>query len=199
MVLRDVLEVDLAPIAGQPDRLLRVATNPTRAALADAMRATADSARYNIGTLPRAITIPTTALTFLRVENQAQSSFEFDGMKTLGKLDVAVVKFKATNDSPAIDDTTTTGRFWIEPASGRVVRTELASTSHLCDAKVEVQYASQPGIAVWVPVRMFEQYDVVIPTHNIGRVSSAIGAHVDGLATYQNFRQFEAKAGLMIK
>jgi hypothetical protein len=201
MVFRDVLDVDGKPVAGERGRLATVAADPSREALADAMRRTAASARYHIGLVARTITVPTAALTYLRRENQPHSTFAFDGMKTIGKLSVALVTFAATDEQPATDDATTTkGRAWIEPESGRIVRSEISQTSKNCTAKVEVEYAAEPGIDVWVPVRMFEQYDVVMPAGAVqGRGGQAVSAHVDGLATYRNFRQFALKAGLMIR
>jgi hypothetical protein len=200
MVFRDVLAVDVTPVA-EPGRLLKLVANPTPDTLAEAMRTTAASKRYNIGLVVRGVTVPTGTLAYLRRENQSQSTFELEGMKTIEKEDMAVLKFKATSDVGAPDETVTTGRFWIEPKSGRVVRTELTQTSPTNEAKVEVQYASQPGISAWVPVRMFEQYDVATPVRAAtnSRTSGPTSTHFDGLSTYRNFRQFEAKPGLIIK
>jgi hypothetical protein len=201
MIFRDVLDVDGAPVADRPGRLLSLVANPTPDALADAMRRTADSMRHYLGSVARALTVPAAALSVLRRENQPHATFEFDGMKTVARLNTALVSFTATDDEAATDDaTTTTGRFWIEPASGRVVRSEIAHTSRSCVAKVEVQYAAQPGLDLWVPVRMFEQYDVVMPAGAVQtRGSQPVSGHVDGLATYRNFRPFEMKPGLTIR
>jgi hypothetical protein len=201
MVFRDVLDVDGKPVDGERGRLLALAAEPSREALADAMRRTAESARQNLGIIARTITVPMSGLTYLRRENQARSTFEFDGMKSVAKLDVVLVRFAVTDDQPATDDATaTTGRVWIEPVSGRVVRSEITHASRSCTARIDVQYAAQPGIGVWVPVRMYEQYDVEMPAQAVQpRGGQAVSAHVDGLATYRNFRQFEVKAGLTIR
>jgi len=202
MVFRNVLDVDGTPAGSQAGRLEAVAVDPSQQALSEAMRLTAESARYNLGAMKRPITVPTAALTYLRRENQPQSTFAFDGMKTVAKLSAALVTFTVTEDQPATDDaTTTTGRMWIEPESGRVVRSELAHTSRNVVAKVEVQYAAaEPPVAVWVPVRMFEQYDVIMTSQAVqGRGGRAVSAHVDGLATYRDCRQFELKAGLRLQ
>ncbi len=207
MAFRDVLEVDGVPVGDQPERLLKLVADPSRDAVEDAKRVTEESARYNIGSMTRTINVPTTALVFLRRENQARSAFELGGMKTVAGRQVAVLAFRETADDRmirTIDNAAAAGRFWIEPASGRVVQTELTLASRMYAGKVVVEYADQPKIGLWVPVRMTEQYTVLeerttVLSSGATHTSPAVPAVVDGRAEYRNFRKFETKAGLIIK
>jgi hypothetical protein len=203
MAFRDVQTLDTQPFPSQPGRLAALAANPTRETLIEAMRVTAVRDSLTIGSLPRTAAIPTTALTYLRAAKQPFSTFEFDGLKTIGDGQAAVVKFteRPRARMTDADDFTTSGRFWIDPASGRVLQTELSVTSTIYNGKVEVQYSSIAGMDLWMPVRMFEQHSASTPlTSPSGRFSGgATSAYADGLATYQSFQRFDLKPGLTIK
>jgi hypothetical protein len=74
------------------------------------------------------------------------------------------------------------GRLWIEPATGRVLMTELLADDSDLSACVEVVYEEQPGIAPAVPVEMRERY-----------LRRRDGSRTEGVATYGRFRQFQVK------
>jgi hypothetical protein len=204
MAFRDVRVVDNAPIGAENSRLPDLATNPSRERLADAMRTTEASAKYAIGAIPRGPAIPTAALADLRASRQMFFRFDLEGMKTIDGVRVAVIKFTQrpharTTDA---DDFAVTGRFWIEPDSGRVVQTHITIASEAYENNVEVLYASRPGVPLWVPIRMFESYTVAL--EGIGGVGGRVGAgstqaYVDGLSTYSGFQRFDLKPALIIK
>lgn len=79
------------------------------------------------------------------------------------------------------------GRFWIEPTSGRVVRTELGIRTQDAGGTVTVSYAPQPAAAnLWLPVSMNEEYTNRSET-------------IEGRATYTNFRTFSVDVSTIIK
>jgi hypothetical protein len=83
------------------------------------------------------------------------------------------------------DGAAASGRLWIEPASGRIVETELVVTTQVkapgrsgvvVTAVVNVAYADQPQLQLWLPVAMDETYR---------------GAgFIVGRARYSKFRKF---------
>src|SRR5207248_9063404 len=79
-------------------------------------------------------------------------------------------------------DLPTRGRFWIEPATGRVLLTELIAGTQAFDAQIDVSYQLDSIVGLFVPIEMRERY-------HTGRERSTI----DGRATYSNFRQFQVK------
>ena len=91
IAFRDVVEVDGKPIPDHADRLAKLVHEPTSDALEDARRASLESARFNLGSMPRTVNVPTSALLFLRREKQPRGQFKLDGMKTVAKLRVALV------------------------------------------------------------------------------------------------------------
>ncbi len=76
-------------------------------------------------------------------------------------------------------DVPSRGRFWIEPASGRVLMSELIAENDEVRGKIDVSYQSEPVEGLLVPVEMRGSYD-----RRLG------GATIEERATYRNFRQF---------
>ena len=92
------------------------------------------------------------------------------------------------------DNAAATGRFWIEPASGRVVQTEISLEAPRYRAKVAVTYADQPKIALWVPIRMLEDYSEFNNAWNLQQPAT-----INARAEYQNFRRYETLGRLIVK
>ena len=87
---------------------------------------------------------------------------------------------RGTNDF----DLPSRGRFWIEPATGRVLMTELIAEDVVLRAMIVVGYREDASLGLLVPAEMREQYDV--RGNQIRRDAS----RVEGRATYSNFRRF---------
>ena len=203
MAFRTLDVLDNAELPGAKRRLDALAADPTPGALAEIMRSTQAIEWLAIGGIPRAPAIPTAGLAYLRASRQPLGIFEFDGMKTIDGVRVGLLKYiqRPAARTTDADDFAITGRFWIEPESGRVVQTELTITSATYENKVEVQYASRPGIDFWVPVRMFEQHTIELESPsgaNNARGGALTKAYADGLSTYQSFRRFDLKPALVI-
>ena len=69
------------------------------------------------------------------------------------------------------------GRFWIEPATGRVLVSELTVGDRNMRATIDVSFQSEPLLDMLVPVAMRERYEA--------RRSKTI---LEGRATYGRFR-----------
>jgi hypothetical protein len=74
------------------------------------------------------------------------------------------------------------GRFWIDPATGRVLMSELSVENRNLRATIDVSYQSEPLLGLLVPIEMRERYEI-----------RRDGSRVDGTATYGRFRQFQVK------
>ncbi len=89
--------------------------------------------------------------------------------------------------TPDGDDVEARGRFWIEPATGRVLRTELRTgerNRRQVRAVIEVSYAANERLQMLVPVAMRERYE-------FGSI------RIEGEAQYSNFRRFETDARII--
>ena len=189
--LRDVYDVDGAPVRDHTDRILKLMTNPVPDAYAQALRLAQEGARFNLGAVSRTINVPSTALLFLRGDFQSRSTFSFEGLKTLDRIAVAELAFKEESKPRVIRnpaDAAAEGHVWLEPDSGRIVQTELSLKFEKgSSAKITVRYANEPKINLWVPVRMDELYVI------------AAGQTITGRADYRNFRTFTVDVATIIK
>lgn len=189
VAFRDVFEVSGRAVRDRDTRLQKLFLEAPSEALTQSKRIAAESARYNIGSLQRNINVPTVALTYLRQSNQARSVFHDAGRQHVDGIDVVVLTFeeksKPTIVRSGVRDLPATGRFWIDPETGRVVKTEVAIAGAGTPAKITVTYRPVPKLTTWAPVLMMEEYD--------GR------ERIRGIATYSNFRQFTVAVGEVIK
>jgi hypothetical protein len=200
---RDVFQVDGADVRDRQDRLTKLFLEPGNM---DRVRAIIEeSARYNIGNIPRNVNTPMLALTFLLDSYQHRFRFRRARSSTpaLTALRVANHRpdagvFRATTEMWVIEfderrrgtvirtnagkDFPAAGRFWIDPATGAVLMSELAMNSPYVNAVIDVSYQSEPLLGFRVPAEMREQY-------------RARSDSVEGVATYGRFRQFQVRTG----
>jgi hypothetical protein len=197
--LRDVFEVDGAPIRDRRARLEELLND--RSATADARlgEIIRESARYNIGGITRNINTPLMALQFLDASNQQRVQFKHvDNVKSAPvfpeKPDAGlneITVFRTTTEmwnveyrergrntmirTPSGDNLPARGRFWINPSDGSVLISELIVDGGGVRATVTVSYQSEPLMGFLVPVEMRESY--------LGR-----GERITGEASYGKFR-----------
>ena len=85
-------------------------------------------------------------------------------------------------DQDGHGDLPATGRFWIDPERGTVLRSETRfplgapGAPQAARAQVATEYRAEPRLAMWVPVEMREEY--------------AFGSRAEATARYSNFRKF---------
>ena len=178
---RDVFEVDGERVRDRQDRLVKLfLQSAPDVALESANEILRESARYNIGPIRRNLNLPTLALWFLEPESRHRFSFRRAGEETLAGRRVSVLDYSETSHPTIIktsggDDVPASGRLWVEPANGRILRTVLKASV----ATITVTYAPReelPGL--WLPVMMEEKY-------------AAGNLAITGTATYARFRQFQ--------
>jgi hypothetical protein len=190
VAFRDVLEVDGKEVRGRDDRLINLFVKPTGDSKEQLDRIVAESARLNVGWVNRNINVPTMVLQFARTAEQHRSEFKRGTTTKNGEIDAREIRFQEKKLPRMIhtrDGAAAVGKFWIEEATGRVLKTELRVTTGSTTATVLVAYEFQPKIKLWLPVLMNERY--ATPRQPV----------ITGRATYQNFRQFDVKVDLIIK
>ena len=181
---RDVFEVDRKPIRDRNERLMKLFIQPSSSTKAQAERIVEESTRYNIGNLLRTVNVPVLALVILDPQNQPRFRFKRDGRASSDDAawviqyqeiePLTIIRTSNGRDLPA------RGRFWIEPDTGRVRRSELIAEDVTIRGEVTVEYRLEPGLGLLVPAEMRERYD--LPRDR---------SRVDGTATYGRFRQFQ--------
>ena len=153
----------------------------------------ADSARYNVGDVERNINTPTMALLFLG--SGYRDGFDFrrgtDAATSLGidapgrGLGLWVVDYEETGSTTVIrgredERLPVRGRYWIDPATGRVFLSELVLDADSLEALITVRYEANDAFGHFVPVEMRERYR-----------NHLSGSLIEGTATYTRFRRFQ--------
>ena len=188
---RDVYSVDGVPVRDRSNRLLSLFVESHADALQQAERIREESSRYNIGNVTRDINVPTFALLYLLPESRRRSVFQTKGTERVGDVDATVVEFEERATPTLVvgrdnENVPGRGRFWIEPRSGIVLRTQLETRPSGMTTRIVVTYRREARLGLWVPWQMDEK-------HSLSRET------VEGKATYTNFRQFNVETTIDIK
>lgn len=188
---RDVAVVDGKRVGERMARLQKLSLLSPAEATKQARGIAQEAAQYNIGTVRRNANLPMVALEFLHPLNQHRFHFEKSGDETIDGIATWVVGFSEHVRPSMITSTPgdlfARGTFWLDPADGRVVRSEidLGDLNTSFRTRIVMSYRRDATLGMWVPGEMTEQYE------NPRNVRED---RVDGKATYSNFRRFEFKS-----
>jgi hypothetical protein len=211
LIFRDVYEVDGRAVRDRDDRVLNLLLKPPPDAFEQTRRIAEEGARFNIGPMQRTINTPTVALMFLRRELLPRSEFRIAGRAAERGVDAVVLRFRERGLPRIVttrDDAAARGRFWIDPATGRVLKSELELDSAGMQAFIVVTYAPEPKLDLWVPTLMVERYRTETSSGTIvgrdlrdgaGTGSGVATLLVEGTATYGNFRRFSVDVTTIIR
>jgi hypothetical protein len=191
---RDVFEVNGHRVRDHTERLLDLFTKPSPDSHERARALLDASAQYNIGRVTRTMNLPTLPLLFLLPANQRRFTFELGGKQTIGAMQAREVLFREVArptlvSGPKNADLPTSGRFWISPSRGAVLRSEV----HLdfgpeAEAVITADYRAEPELGMFVPIEMRERY-ADLPRAKVHTFSGAF----EGVARYGNFRHFSVQ------
>jgi len=199
MEFRDVFEVDGTSVRERDERLVKMFLEPSSSTNAQIGRILSESARFNIGDINRNVNTPIFPLLFLESANHYRFKYkqtsdtrpaEVQGeaagegaFRVSTEVWTIAYQEKAPRTMIRTDgekDLPSKGRFWIDPATGRVLMSELSVESRNIRATIDVSYQSEPLLGMLVPIEMRERYE-----------SKRSGTLVTGRATYGRFRQFQ--------
>lgn len=184
MPFRDVFEVNGSTVVDRDDRLTKLFLAPSPTSVDQATRIMADSTRYNVGTVTRTVNIPTLALMFLHPDIRTRFEFTRANVETVSGHAAWVLEYHE-RARPTLIRTTrgrdlpVTGRVWVEPLTGAVLKTSMTAADPLVRAVVTTTYRQDAGLQFWVPGQMDEHY---IAGNDVDELM--------GVATYTNFRRF---------
>ena len=189
---RDVFEANGSRVRDREERLVQLFLDGATTVNEQVQGILTDSARYNVGDIQRNTNTPTLALLFLRQSYKPRFEFERvrDRSPSLGidgpdrRAGVWVIGYRETWPTSVIrrrrgGDLPARGRYWIEPATGRVLVTELVLEDDTVESLVTVRYDEADELTHLVPIEMRERYN-----------NRRSGSRVEGTATYSRFRRF---------
>ena len=197
---RDVFEVDGRAIRDREDRLRKLFLESPPGTAYEAMaRVQDEGSRYNMVSLGKTdINVPTFALTILLERNIKSFVFRRGREDTVEGLRLLRVDFEETARPTLVrstdaGDVPSSGSFWIDPLTGRVVKTFLRASGDngpaaLAGITLEstVVYRRSDTLGLWVPADMRETYRLR-------------GNTIEGRATYSKFRSFQVRTDQEIK
>jgi hypothetical protein len=187
---RDIIDVDGKPVKDRDRRLARLFfEKPTGKLLKQALQ---ESARYNLGTIGRNFNVPMVTLQFLNEDLSRRFRFDDSGQGRVGDRRARIITFHETARPSIIlaneTDALSTGRYWIDADTGRVLKTELVLGDKNGEIRIATWYRPDERLGIWVPAKMTERYDY------INRLYDAIQCE----ASYTNFRRFETGARIVL-
>ncbi len=199
---RDVLSVDGKPVRDREARLTRLFGDAAagrgvgQSTASQAMSIVRESARFNIGSIERTINNPALVLELLDPSHHRGFRFSKQSEEELAGVRAWRIRF-VERQTPTIIQTPngrhvpSTGEFWVDPATGRLMRVDvilrlsglLTMPGRSFAATVKVMFGAEPVLDLWVPVRMLEEY-----------VAANGPTLQKGDASYTNYRRFRVES-----
>ncbi len=150
-----------------------------------------ENVRYDIGSVLRHTNVPTFALQVVRVTEMGRFDFTRNGTEKINGIVTWKIKF-AEKRAPTLVHAAepnpkplfSTGILWIEPTTGRILKTEFSVENPYSKPKAKgrmvVDYVEDKNLGIYVPKEMVERYE-------------SDQGYVDCHAFYSNFRSFGVK------
>jgi hypothetical protein len=189
--LRDVHDVDGTPVVDRTARINDLFGRPRDVQRDVAMEIMKESARFNLAPelYYRTVNVPTFALRFLRPSSRSRMKFAKVGEEQVESTRSWMVEFHEIKgptyvSTPDRHDLRAQGRFWIDPDTGAVLRSEMilgGTRRTSARVTITVTYGQAPALRFRVPIEMLERYEN--PRHLEDDVVLA-------RATYSEFRPF---------
>lgn len=180
LCFRDVVAVDGTPVPDRQDRFDALFSAPSASLVADAKLIAQESARFNLGFF-RTVNTPVAGLIYLAGRFAASTTWSLAVNQRLGNARVWTLAFDQNKAPYVVHEVGkkplhSSGRIWLEPESGRILRTELV-VHVLGRPRVITDFAYVQAVDTWAPVRMEERVE-----NEYERIA--------GLATYTKHRAF---------
>jgi len=194
LAFRDVVRVDGRPVPDRDERLARVLMGKKDHTPEELKQIANESARFNIGAVNRNFNQPLLVVLFMGKDYQSHFTFEHAGVADIDGVRTWKIAYRERGTptiitAPGDRDLPSFGNVWIEPATGRILRTvhEVRDERDKFSARALVHFANSERFGVAVPVKMTEEYR---------RLGSTVPS-ARATATYSNFRQFEVQSKLI--
>jgi hypothetical protein len=146
-----------------------------------------ESSQYNLGPVFGQINLPIFTLKVVRRSEASRFSFERRGNSRINGIQTAEIRYQELRSPTLIhtdkgNSVLSSGSLWIEPATGRVFKTEInfENPDTRTKGRVTVTYDADKTLGILVPRELKEHYE-----SNEG--------YADCLATYSRFRSFNVE------
>jgi len=169
---RDVFSVNGKELRHQDDRMVRMFRSGNVDSYDLAQKLHDQSKSHDLGNVARTINIPMLGMMLLHPDVRERFSVKHDGSESIAGRLVERFNYRETARPTLIKtargkDLALTGRMWIEPGSGVVVRTEMIAADPIVRAMVTVTFRHDGELAIWVPELMEEYYKANVALDDI--------------------------------
>ena len=153
-----------------------------------------ESSRYNIGAVLRKINVPTFPLKVAREAEIDRFSIKRNGSDKISGIETWELKFQEKRSPTLVhgergESLLSSGSLWIEPGTGRILKTELNVENPFSNPPVKgrivVTYTTNRALGILVPSAMTEKYETA-------------ESLVTCIANYSNYRSFKVDASSVI-
>ena len=190
---RDVRKVNFHPVKQTGPSISEVLTS-SNGDVGKALTIAQESGRHNLG-LPRTINpVSTAPLEIIHPRHRNAHAYEMGTAERVRGVPTTIVSFTETARPTLVREPNGTylvssGRVWIEPASGAVRRVEWSYQAEKRNPRsqppqLRVEFAPNSQLGFLVPVEMRERF----------HTERGVG---EGRATYKNFRRFGTSARIV--
>jgi hypothetical protein len=190
---RDVVAIDSVPVRPKDDRLAALFKTPNATSIGGAEAMTDDAVKAYISPGLHVLDKPTVALDLLRADNQANYTYKIESMKNLNGVQVAVVKFNEKGKGHLMPDASAVGRYWIDPATGAVLQTELGFSAQNANVHGIVKFTKDAQLGLLVPSELSETVEASARGTGMSDMGGGgdSGQHqaLEGRATYAKYRK----------
>jgi hypothetical protein len=192
--LRRVTRLDGVPVQSKQPDFATIMDNSPEGIVKQLAAIREESSAYNIGLVQRNINVPTFALKVARQKETSRFSFSKKGNERVSGIETWEIRFEERRGPTLIhadagQSLLSSGSLWIEPATGRIVKTDLQVENPYSKLKVKgritVTYSENKKLGILVPTEMRERYE----TEDV---------LVTCVANYSNFRMFNVEVSSKI-
>jgi hypothetical protein len=169
IALRDVFSVSGAQTRPPALRISEMLSRPTSEDWQRAQQLAAQGHVYFLRDLVIRVSEPTVALQYLSAANQSKFRWRFDGMKSLDGRRLATLRFQEptwrdrVNFLKTLGNAVSQGRFWLDPSTGIIQKTELWLESTSETVQIEVVYAPDAALGLWLPAQSTQNFEMREP------------------------------------
>jgi hypothetical protein len=191
VMFRDTISVDGKPVADRSERITQLFVKPTGDSLARARAISANSERHHLVRPPPLVADPMLGVAVLQFRYQSALKFTLHGLDPEIGPSAAVIEFeqppvsrgrgaagqKPSVPGPVLNVRGGKGRAWIEPLTGRIVKTDVRVA--IDQGRNTTTFARDQHLGIDRPSEMRTSWP--------GR---GAGNTITGVATYGNCRRF---------
>lgn len=194
--MRDVYAVDTRAVRPKEARIARVLAEPTPATWQTAQQYAREHAVYLRANVVLWFSDPALVMRCLKPQHRARLTFKLEGSKRMNGAQVYGLGFKETDKEPSASilqmpgDPLASGRFWVEPGTGRIHQTEFWPQSGTETARVQVQYAPDEKLGILLPKSASHTFETRERGTDIAGTAGGYSKRIsfESTATYANPR-----------